>query len=186
MQPPRIGIDFDGVIADHHPHKLQLAKALGFELEPWQLNANLLREFLSEETYRKLQRSLYGEMTIDAPPVAGALETIARLPGEPYVLSARRPENESFPRLWMKRHHLDEIIPFERVIFCEEGKGKRAHCERLGLTMFLDDKLSYLEHLPTEMQRVLFDVDGIASRLPRTNDFFVATSWEEFAKIAGA
>jgi hypothetical protein len=186
MQLPRIGIDFDGVIADHHPHKLQLAKALGFELEPWQLNSNLLREFLSEEVYRELQRSLYGEMTINAPPIAGALETIARLPGEPYILSARRPENELFPRLWMKRHHLDEIIPFERVIFCEEGRGKRAHCERLGLAAFLDDKLSYLLHLPSEMQRVLFDVDGVSSRLSLPQGMHVAASWAEFEKIIAA
>jgi hypothetical protein len=184
MQSQRIGIDFDGVIVDHHPHKARLAKALGFELVSWQLNSNLLREFLSEEAYRELQRSLYGEMTIEAPPVAGALETIARIPGEPYIISARRPENETFSRLWMKRHHLDEVIPFERVIFCEEGGGKRAHCERLGLMTFLDDRLSYLEHLPHGMRRVLFDVDGIASRLRLTPGMHVAASWEEFANIA--
>ncbi len=179
----RIGIDFDGVIANHHPHKARLAKALGFGLEPWQLNSNVLREFLSEEAYKALQREIYGELTLEAPPLADALEVISRLPGEPYVISARRPENESYPRLWMKRHRLDEVIPFERVIFCEEGRGKRAHCERLGISVFLDDKLSYLAHLPTGLRRVLFDVDGIATRIPLPPDLFVAASWKDFEKL---
>jgi hypothetical protein len=182
MNPLRIGIDFDGVIANHHPQKARLVQALGLELEEWQLNSNVLREFLSEEAYRILQREIYGEMTLEAPPLADALEVIARLPGEPYIISARRPENESYPRLWMKRHHLDEVIPFERVIFCEEGRGKRAHCERLGISVFLDDKLSYLTHLPTELQRVLFDVDGIAPRLTLPRDILVTASWKDFEK----
>ena len=58
MNPLRIGIDFDGVIANHHPRKARLVQALGLELEGWQLNSNVLREFLSEEAYRILQREI--------------------------------------------------------------------------------------------------------------------------------
>lgn len=183
MHPLRIGLDFDGVIVNHHPHKARLAKELGFELEPWQLNSNVFREFLPEEAYRSLQRAMYGALTVEAPPLADALEVIARLPGEPYIISARRPENESYPRQWIKRHRLNEIIPFERVIFCEEGKGKRAHCERLDLNFFLDDKLSYLSHLSSKTQRVLFDVDGVSSRLTVPPDVLIATSWKDFGKM---
>ena len=185
MNPLRFGIDFDGVIVDHRPHKLRLAGELGVALEPWQANSNFLRDHMPDEaTYRRLQTPLYGAMTVDAPAVAGALEGLARLPGEVYVISARRPGNEVSALEWMAKNGLHDIIPRERVIFCESGRDKRGHCERLGVSMFLDDKLSYLGHLPETLTRVLFDDDGIAHRLDLPADVLVARDWQAFLAIA--
>ncbi len=180
MQLPRIGIDFDGVLVDHHPHKRALTDGFGVALESWQLNSNLLHRYLSDAQYRSLQDELYGARTVEAPPIFGALETLAKLPGELFIVSARRPENEAYARAWMKRHGVHDVIPEERVFFCREGKEKNAHCARLGLTTFLDDKLSYLSHLSPEIRRVLFDVDGVAERLELPSDIRVARAWKEF------
>ena len=185
MNPLRFGIDFDGVIVDHRAHKLRLAGELGVALEPWQANSNLMHEFMpDEETYRKLQEPLYGAMTVEAPAIAGALEGLANLPGEVYVISARRPANEASALGWMTKNGLLDIIPRERVIFCEGGRDKRGHCERLGVSMFLDDKLSYLGHLPPTLKRVLFDDDGIAHRLEIPGDVRVARDWQAFLAMA--
>ncbi|HJV32897.1 MAG TPA: hypothetical protein VJ694_02615 [Patescibacteria group bacterium] len=185
MQPLRFGIDFDGVIVDHRAHKLRLAGELGVALEPWQTNTNLLRAHMpDEESYRRLQEPLYGAMTVQAPAVAGALEGLARLPGEVYVISARRPGNEASALEWMAKNGLHDVVPRERVIFCESGRDKRAHCERLAISMFLDDKLSYLGHLPETLTRVLFDDDGIAHRLTLPADVRVARDWPEFLALA--
>jgi len=185
MNPLRFGIDFDGVIVDHRPHKLRLAVELGVALEPWQTNSNLMHGFMpDEETYRRLQAPLYGALTIEAPAVVGALEGLARLPGEVYVISARRSGNEVSALAWMAKNGLHDIIPRERVIFCENGRDKRGHCERLGVSMFLDDKLSYLGHLPETLSRVLFDDDGIAHRLELPADVRVARDWHAFLAIA--
>ncbi len=186
MQPLRIGLDFDGVIVDHHPRKLRLAGEMGVPLERWQANSNFVKKCFAPEAYRAFQSHIYGEGMKDAPPVAGALEALARLPGEAYVISARRPENETHARAWMRAHGLHDVIPSDRVIFCNEGADKRLHCERLGLALFLDDKLSYLAHLPASMTRVLFDADRIASRLEIPGDLRVAESWAEFSAIAKA
>jgi len=187
MQAPlRIGIDFDGVIVDHRPHKLKLAGALGFSLEPWQTNTNVMQDYMSEDAYRSVQKPLYDELTVLAPAVAGALETLARLPGELYVVSARRPENTLSARAWMAKHGLHALVPPERVIFCASGRDKREHVERLGISLFLDDKISYLGHLPDSMRRVLFDEDGIAARLTVPPEFEVVKSWSEFAVLAAA
>jgi hypothetical protein len=187
MAPLRFGIDFDGVIVDHRPHKLRLAGELGVALEAWQTNTNLLHAYMpSDEAYRKLQEPLYGHLTVSAPPIAGALDGLARLPGEAYVISARRPGNEASALEWMAKHGLHDIVPRERVIFCESGRDKRAHCERLGISMFLDDKLSYLGHLPETLSRVLFDDDGIAHRLALPADVRVARDWDEFLEMAAA
>ena len=187
MQAPlRIGIDFDGVIVDHRPHKLRLAGELGFALESWQTNTNVMHDYLSEEAYRSVQKPLYDELTVLAPPVSGALETLARLPGELYVISARRPESAASARAWMVKNGLHAIVPSERVIFCASGRDKREHCERLGISLFLDDKISYLGHLPTDIRRVLFDEDGIAGRVAVPPEFEVVRSWIEFATLATA
>lgn len=186
MSPLRIGIDFDGVIVDHRPHKLKLAGALGFALEPWQTNTNVMERYLSEDAYRSVQKPLYAELTVQAPPVAGALEALARLPGELYVISARRPENTVSARSWMVKNGLHAIVPKERVLFCASGRDKREHVERLGISLFLDDKISYLGHLPETIRRVLFDEDGIAARVEVPPEFEVVASWEAFATLAAA
>lgn len=186
MQPLRIGIDFDGVIVDHRPHKLRLAANLGFTLEPWQTNTNVMHDYLSEDAYQSVQHPLYNELTVLAPAVAGALETLARLPGELYVISARRPENTVSAKSWMIKNGLHAIVPKERVIFCASGRDKRDHVERLGISLFLDDKLSYLGHLPETMRRALFDEDGIAGRLAVPPEYDVVKSWSEFAALAAA
>lgn len=185
MAPLRFGIDFDGVIVDHRAHKLRLAAEFGLALEPWQTNTNLLRAHMpSEEAYRRLQAPLYGDMTVAAPAVAGALAAIARLPGEAYVVSARRPGNEVSALAWMEKNGFHAIVPRERVVFCAEGRDKRAHVERLGISMFLDDKLSYLGHLPETVARVLFDDDGVAHRLRLPPDVRVAPDWDAFLALA--
>lgn len=185
MIPLRFGIDFDGVIVDHRSHKLRLAAELGFALEPWQVNSNFLRAHLpDEESYRRLQKELYGDLTAEAPAVAGALEALARLPGEAYVISARRPGNEASARAWMGKNGFHDVIPRERVVFCPSGPDKRAHCERLGISMFLDDKLSYLGHLPETVTRVLFDDDGVARRLRLPPGVRVAADWKAFLALA--
>jgi len=185
MNPLRFGIDFDGVIVDHRAHKLRLAGELGVALEPWQANSNLMHEFMpDEETYRKLQEPLYGAMTVEAPAIPGALEGLSRLPGEVFIISARRPVNEASARDWMRKNGLYQVVPPERVIFCEGGRDKRGHCERLGVSMFLDDKLSYLGHLPPTLKRVLFDDDGIAHRLEIPGDVRVARDWQAFLAMA--
>lgn len=185
MNPLRFGIDFDGVIVDHRSHKLRLAGELGVVLEPWQTNSNLLRSYMpDEDSYRRVQKPLYGALTVEAPVVMGALEGMASLPGEVYIISARRPGNETSALDWMSKNGLFDIVPRERVIFCESGRDKRGHCERLGISMFLDDKLSYLGHLPESMSRVLFDEDGVAGRLEVPVDIRVAIDWSAFVAIA--
>lgn len=185
MNPLRFGIDFDGVIVDHRQHKLRLAGNLGVALEPWQTNSNLFRTHLpDEEIYRRVQEPLYGALTVAAPMVAGAFEGLAALPGEIYIISARRPGNEASAIEWMVRNGLHEIVPRERVIFCESGRDKRGHCERLGISMFLDDKLSYLGHLPETVSRVLFDEDRIARLLDLPADVRVAVNWKAFVAMA--
>lgn len=182
-KPFRIGIDLDGVIIDHRPNKLRLAAGFGIPLEPWQANTNVMRNYVAGETYEAIQKPLYTHLTLEAPPVKDAVECLKNLPGEAYIISARDPSNQHFATEWLRARGLFEVIPPERVIFCHRGQEKAGHCDRLGLSAFLDDKLSYLEYLSPEMHRVLFDEDNVAHRLAVPAGLAVAKSWPEFAGL---
>lgn len=187
MRPPlRIGIDLDGVLIDHREHKRKLASEYGIALEPWQTNANLMRKFVPEEVYRALQGALYGQLTREAPPVFGSLEHLPQIKSELYIVSARRADTIRFAQDWIAAHRVYDVVPAERIYFCGSDAEKRGYCDRIGIDMFLDDKVSVLEALSGRTKRVLFDEDDLAERLQVQDRLHVARNWLEFRDMANA
>ncbi len=183
MQPLRIGIDFDGVLADHTSHKLRLAAERGFVLEPWQANSNVMRGFLSAPAYEEVRELLYGDLTLEAPPVAGALEALEKLPGELFVITARK--RPSLPALaWMQRYGVSERIPAEKVFFCGNKETKDAVCRELGIELFIDDQIKLLRLLAPGIVKVLLDPDSVVERVGMTEGIRVVTRWAEFLAVA--
>lgn len=180
----RIGLDLDGVIVDHREHKRRLAAARGFMLERWQTNSNVMGNYIPQEVYEELSETLYTRMTPDAPPVAGAIDALAAIPGELYIVSARADDSVRYAQQWLLKHRLYDVIPAERIFFCGSGSEKRGYCERLGLSLFLDDKLSVLERLPPRTTKVLFDADDIARDLQLGDGTHVVSSWNDFVRLA--
>ncbi len=181
MAPLRIGIDLDGVIIDHREHKQRLASGYGFALEPWQTNSNVMGQYVPDDIYQAIQEPLYMQMTLEAPAVAGALEQLAALAAETYIISARRPHTVRYAQDWLARHRVYDLVPAERIYFCGGDDEKRGYCERLGIHVFLDDKVKVLDALPGKTKRVLFDEDDVAKRLNIEERLDIARSWPEFS-----
>lgn len=181
----RVGIDLDGVIIDHRPHKCRLARERGLELETWQANSNVMKQFVPGDVYEAIQEPLYSLLTPAAPPVEGALEFLPRLRADIFIVSARRPETISFAQEWLRKHGVYDLVPADRVFFCGSGADKRGYCERLGLSVFLDDRLNFLEMLPPQTRKVLFDQDGVAARIRPSDGIGVAGDWPQFAALLG-
>ncbi len=179
----RIGTDLDGVLIDHQAHKCSLALKYGIPLENWQTNSNLMRSFVPSDLYDTIRDALYAEMTVTAPPVAGALEHLRALGTETYIISRRRAGSIRYAQEWMAQHRVYDIVPAERIFFCETKEDKRLICERLGITAYIDDQISILNILPEPIKRVLLDTDGVAERLEQIGPLLVAKTWEEAAKI---
>lgn len=177
--PIRIGIDLDGVLIDHREHKRKLAGEYGFELEPWQANSNVMHEYVPEHVYRAIKDPLYSSMTSDAPPVAGALRVLPSLKAEIYLISTRPQHSVRYAQDWLVKHRVYDTVPAERIYFCGADE-KRGYCERLGISTFLDDKMSVLDALPGKTKRVLFDEDDIAGRIKVEDRLSIARSWDEF------
>lgn len=181
--PRRIGIDLDGVLIDHREHKRKLAGEYGIALENWQTNANVIRQHVPPEMLRALQTELYGPMTREAPPAAKALQHLSELKAEIFIMSARRVDTIRHAQDWLVKHRVYDVVPAERIFFCTDDE-KRGYCERLGIDMFIDDKVNVLELLGAKTKRVLFDEDGVAKRINVEDRFTVATTWEEFMHMA--
>ncbi len=182
--PRRIGIDLDGVIIDHREHKRMLAEEYGFALEPWQTNSNIMRQHVPGEVFDTMQTDLYGSLTRKAPAVAGALQLLPSLKAEVYIVSSRRAGSIRHAQDWLLSHRVYDSVPAERIFFCGTDGEKRGYCDRLGIDLFLDDKISVLEGLGAKTKRVLFDEDGIARHLNAEERFTVAKTWDEFVVLA--
>jgi uncharacterized HAD superfamily protein len=187
-KPTRVGLDLDGVIIDHTANKLKLAKGYGYALEPWQANTNVMKRFMERDHYESLQGELYTIMTLEAPPVAGCLERLPELAGssEIYIVSARSSDSVRHAQAWLMKHRLFDLIPAERIFFCNDSKDKRGICDRLLVDVFLDDKLSVLASLPEKVKRVLFDPDDVARMLEMDSGIGVVSAWAEFCGMAAA
>lgn len=180
---PRIGIDLDGVLIDHNEHRLQLAREFGYEIEPWQVNTNVMKD-LMPDVYRVIQDRLYARLTETAPVAAGALEAIAAVPADFYIVSSRTPVSIRFAQDWLGKYRFYDYIPAERVLYCGSADDKRSYCQRFRLDFFMDDKLSLLQKLPPTTRCLLFDQDGIAGRIDVSDDIDVVTGWDEFRRLA--
>lgn len=178
-----VGLDLDGVIIDHHENKIALARELGYQLERWQTNTNVMRQFLPPDKAKELAKNLYTVSTPRAAPVLGALEAIAKLPKETYIISARDANSIPFAEEWLMKNGVYDIISKERIIFCSNGSEKSPLCEKLEISTFLDDKVSFLNFLPDKTKKILFDEDGVVRELNISPEIQVAGSWSEFLSL---
>ncbi|GIH14121.1 hypothetical protein [Rugosimonospora africana] len=82
---------------------------------------------------------------LSTPEMPGAVETIARLvtrfDGRVWLVSKCGPRIQDRTRRWLVAHdfHRRTGLPPDRVWFCRARAEKRAICEQLGLTHFVDD-----------------------------------------------
>lgn len=180
---PKIGLDLDGVIIDHTDHKLKLARKFGYRLEPWQVNANVMKRFVGNDDYIRIQEEMYGPMTPAAPPMAGALEYLSQLQGELCVISARRADTVRYAQIWLDQHRIYDVIPAERIFFCGANAEKCGIADRLGVNIFMDDQLRVLTSMPYGCRRVLYDAHGAAEEIHPEEGICIVNSWEDFLNL---
>jgi hypothetical protein len=90
------------------------------------------------------------EAALATPPMEGAFDHIARLveafSGRAWLVSKCGPRIQERTRRWLEHHRFHEWTGLhpERVVFCLERPQKAEHCERLGITHFIDDRADVL------------------------------------------
>lgn len=107
--------------------------------------------------------SFFGDNYLATTATAGVFEALARLVGERfgdrvYLVSkcGQRVQDKSLD--WLTHHGFYErtgISP-DHVRFCRERLGKAPIAKELGLTHFIDDRMSVLRHMAAVPYRILF------------------------------
>jgi 5'(3')-deoxyribonucleotidase len=142
----RIGLDFDGTIADITWAKLRYAReTFGVEMAPEATWGTAGREVLGEERYAQLVEAVHGtSFSVEMPPMPGAVETMRRLREhhELYIVTARLDHEAELAHEWLERHGV-QVDGFFHT--CRTSKA--SHCLDLGLSVHLDDSPVVLEDL---------------------------------------
>lgn len=176
-----IGLDFDGVIIDHSQNKIKVAESLGFRIKVKQTPSHILKNILPGGEYKKLQKAIYGKLTLKAPPVLGAFKAIQDLSKSRnynlYIISRR--ESPRIALAWLKKYKILNYIPRKNIFFIKEDKEKNKLAKKLKLKVFLDDKISVLESLLSVSCRVFFNHQLVTIN----KKFLEIKSWREFTEL---
>lgn len=180
----RIGFDLDGVLVDHENNKIKIAQDLGYSLEIQKTFQECLRNILGESDYKKLRDILYGEVSLFADVMDDAnflLNEIKRA-GYPFFLVSRRTTGRQYATEWLIRNL---NFPRSNIFFVDEDRQKNAEIKKivkeLELNYFIDDKLSVLESISSDVNRFLFDQFCLRQE-KKIGDIFVVHSLKEFLR----
>jgi uncharacterized HAD superfamily protein len=142
----RIGIDFDGTIADASSAKIRYAlERFGVELTPELTMRPGGVPVIGLERYEAMVADIFGtELTLEFEPMPGALEVLRRLAAEHeiYVVTARLDHEVDLAARWLETRGVE----VRGVRHTARGP-KTDACRELGLGLYLDDTPAELARL---------------------------------------
>jgi hypothetical protein len=107
--------------------------------------------------------SFFGDRPLETPAVPLAVETLAALAAGAFafrvhLVSKAGPKISTRTRAWLEHTGFAAAtgIPADHVHFVRNREDKAPVCRRLGVTHFVDDRLSVLSHLTSVEHRYLF------------------------------
>jgi len=154
----RVGLDFDGVIADTIPSMIVYARErLGLELLPQECVAPGGPIRLGTEAYRELVRVTHTTpFALTFSPTEGTRKWLPRLAADHdlVIVTARESEALANAELWLKAFGLASCIAEVHSSF---GPTKSALAIDLRLDCFVDDLATTFESWPAQVSSLLWD-----------------------------
>lgn len=156
-----IGFDMDGVIIDHAPVKIKVAKQFGFKLKPEETPSEIMETIIDNLTLQEIQRKLYHDSNFfkAAPLMPGARAGLIKLKRNkiPFVLISRR--REPYLAISSLKHHglWPRFFNENNAFFVAEPEDKNVKAKEVGVTHYVDDQVGVLEKLVDVENRFLFD-----------------------------
>ena len=175
-----IGFDLDGVILDHAPNKIQLAKSFGFDIQRHQTPSEIINKIIVPRSkYLEFKYALYEDprTALDVPLIPGAVSFIKNVTKAkiPFALISRRKSAEN-AILLLKKHKLwPKFFNENNVSFVMEPEDKDVKAIELGITHYIDDEPKVLAKLTSVKNKYLFDPLGAFPKAP----FQRVKSWKE-------
>lgn len=181
----KIGLDFDGVIADTGKLKSVLAKKLyGLELSSARFKKEFVikKKLLSLEKYRELQDVIYGnKKMIDLmEPVEDALYFIDRLIREGHsilVITSREKASLEMAKKWLEKCRLSDKSGVSLIgVGIKNTKVRAAK----GLDVYLDDDFDKLEPLVKVVPHLFLFSWSFNQHIDEKNVALRITNWRDF------
>ncbi|MEK7538573.1 MAG: hypothetical protein AAB552_01905 [Patescibacteria group bacterium] len=176
----KIGLDFDGVIADCGELKYRIAKKIyGIDILPEKFKKEIVvgEGYLTTEQYRALQNIIYGtrEVGFLMKPVLDALEYISRLIADGHSVCVITSREKTFLKI-AKEWSLGQGL---RLDFVGVGpKNSKASAAR-GLDLYVDDDLDKLEPLVDIVRHRFLFSWGYNIHIDAGNTAKRTQSWKE-------
>ncbi len=177
----KIGLDFGGVLANHLPTKITVAREqFGLDVQhPAQVTRGRLLPVMGSHDYAELVR-LVGARTADFSVYPGAravLTTLVDQGHECHVVSTQTNASVNVLEAFFKTHNL----PIASTAVVAADVGKQAACRTLGVQAFIDDSLAVLESLrPLGVPLVLAVFADDYAVTQELGGIQVMRAWEEF------
>jgi 5'(3')-deoxyribonucleotidase len=181
----RVGLDFDGVIADTIPAMILYARQhVGLELEPRDcvMPGGVAR--LGLAVYRHLVEVTHAtSYALTFGPTAGALEAIPELARhhDLFVVTARSKESFANAEQWLDQRGLSACFV---SVYSSGGPAKSEVVEALGLDCFVDDAPRTFEGWRSTARPVLWHTDYNESHHV-TPPMIRVRDWTELSVAAG-
>ncbi len=180
----RVGIDFDGTIADTNRAKSDwIRRELDMIVPPYLCDRTSAVPIIGETQYALMSRLMYSEEgTLALEPVAGFCEAFTRIVAKHrvFVITARHGDRLGYAERWLALHHLNYRIQLRGVSARQTTKINV--CKSAGIQILIDDDS---RHLPDGSER---GIDGIlfkpgAPTSYKCDGATVCRSWSEIARL---
>ncbi|MDA0351838.1 MAG: hypothetical protein O3A10_06470 [Chloroflexi bacterium] len=147
----RIGIDFDGTLADSIGAAARYLRDLeGIELEPEEMRWPPGRERIGAKRFAAMIKDPRFFQRLEFVPGAEAtMRTLGR-DADLYIVTARTPEQAEPVERWLQHHELEV-----NGVATTSYESKVAACRKLQLDLHLDDMLAHTADLMHETETVL-------------------------------
>ncbi len=124
------------------------------------------------------------QAALATPAYDGMFEAVPQLvqlfKGQVWLVSKCGPKVQEKTKLWLKHHAFFSKtgVPSQNLRFCLERPQKAIHCEELGITHFIDDRMDVLVHLKNLVpNRYLFGPQKANTVIP--HDVTPVLTWAE-------
>ena len=183
-QNPVLAIDYDGIVANTNTIKsLWIRNNLGLKVPSWRCDRTQCVPLIGIDNYEQMSQVVYGrKASLDAKPVAGAVQSIQRLSKlfRLYIVTARSQEKKNWVHQWLGMNSLD---PFLQEVESSVGKSKAEVITHIRAIALLDDDLRHLASL-AEYNFLKFNLaPNLRVRYTRKDDLIQVRTWKAFSEL---